>query len=79
MSGGVAFRRVRERETLLRMTRSPALTEPRGNYTVYFRDSDESLRCLSHRAPSESEARDWFTRIGIAVVAIRAQAQLAAV
>ena len=58
------------------MTRSPSVAEARGNYTVYFRDSDESLRCLSHRAPSESEARDWFTRIGIAVVAIRAQARI---
>jgi hypothetical protein len=40
------------------------------SYTVYFRDSEDGLRCLSHRAASESEARDWFTRIGIAVVAI---------
>jgi hypothetical protein len=43
------------------------------SYIVYFRDSDEGLRCLSHRAASESEALDWFTRIGIAVVAIRAE------
>jgi hypothetical protein len=42
-------------------------------YTVYFRDSEECLRCLSHRAASESEARDWFSRIGIAVVAILAE------
>ncbi len=41
------------------------------SYTVYFRDSEEGLRCLSHRAASESEARRWFTRIGITVVAIR--------
>lgn len=39
-------------------------------YTVYFRDSDECLRCLSRRAASKDEARDWFTRMGIAVVAI---------
>jgi hypothetical protein len=43
------------------------------SYTVYFRDSDEGLRCLRHRAASESEALDWFTRIGIPVVAIRAE------
>jgi hypothetical protein len=58
------------------MTRSPAVAEARGNYTVYFRDSEESLRCLSHRAPSESKAREWFTRLGIAVVAIRAEARI---
>ncbi len=58
------------------MTWSPAVAEERGNYTVYFRDSEESLRCLSHRAPSESAAREWFTRLGIAVVAIQAQAAL---
>ena len=60
------------------MTWSPAVAEERGNYTVYFRDSEESLRCLSHRAPSESAAREWFTRLGIAVVAIQAQAGLIA-
>ena len=43
------------------------------SYTVYFRDSEEGLRCLSHRAASESEARHWFTRIGITVVAIRVE------
>ena len=48
------------------------------SYTVYFRDSDEGLRCLSHGAASEPEAREWFTRIGIAVVAIRAEARVAA-
>jgi hypothetical protein len=42
-------------------------------YTVYFRDSEECLHCLSHRAASESEARDWFARIGIDVVAIRVE------
>ena len=60
------------------MTCSPAVAEARGNYTVYFRDSEESLRCLSHRAPSESEARAWFTRLGIPVVAIQAHARLTA-
>jgi hypothetical protein len=44
------------------------------SYTVYFRDSsEECLHSLSHRAASESEALDWFTRLGIAVVAIRVQ------
>jgi hypothetical protein len=42
------------------------------SYTVYFRDSEECLRSLSHHAASEAEALDWFTRFGIAVVAIRA-------
>jgi hypothetical protein len=42
------------------------------SFTVYFRDADECLHSLIHRAASESEALDWFTRIGIAVVAIRA-------
>jgi hypothetical protein len=42
------------------------------SYTVYYRDSEECLHSLSHRAASESAARDWFTRIGITVVAIRA-------
>jgi hypothetical protein len=50
------------------MRHSAAMT-----YTVYFRDSEEGLRSLSHRAASESEALDWFTRIGIIVVAIRAE------
>jgi hypothetical protein len=40
------------------------------SYVVYFRDSEECLRCVRRRAASESEARDWFTRIGITVVAI---------
>jgi hypothetical protein len=43
------------------------------SYTVYFRDSEEYLHSLSHRAASESEALDWFIRIGITVVAIRAE------
>jgi hypothetical protein len=42
------------------------------SYTVYYRDSEESLHSLRHRAESESEARRWFTRIGISVVAISA-------
>ena len=45
------------------------------SYTVFFRDSEECLRCLSHRAASESEAREWFIRFGIAVVAIAAEAE----
>ena len=49
------------------------------SFTVFFRDSEECLRCLSHRAASESEAREWFTRVGIAVVAITAEARLAAI
>jgi hypothetical protein len=60
------------------MALSPTVAEALGNYTVYFRDSDEGLRCLSHGAASEPEAREWFTRIGIAVVAIRAEARVAA-
>jgi hypothetical protein len=40
------------------------------SYIVYFRDSEEGLHSLSHRAASESEALDWFTRVGITVVAI---------
>jgi hypothetical protein len=43
------------------------------SYAVYFRDSEECLHCLSQAAASESEALDWFTRIGITVVAIRAE------
>ena len=43
------------------------------SYTVYFRDSEDGLRCLSHRAASETEALHWFIRIGITVVAIRAE------
>jgi hypothetical protein len=51
----------------------PAIAEAGLSYTVYFRDSEECLRSLSHRAASESEAVDWFTRIGITVVAIQAE------
>ena len=40
-------------------------------YTVYFRDSEEWLRCMSRRAASKAEERDWCTRVGIAVVAIQ--------
>jgi len=40
-------------------------------YTVYFRDSEECRRCMSRRAASKAEARDWCTRMGIAVVAIQ--------
>ena len=43
------------------------------SFTVYFRDSEDGLHSLSHRAASESEALDWFTRMGINVVAIRAE------
>jgi hypothetical protein len=43
------------------------------SFTIYFRDSEECLRSMTHRAASETEALDWFTRIGIAVVAIRAE------
>jgi hypothetical protein len=43
-------------------------------YTVYYRDSEEGLHCLSHGTASESEARDWFTRLGMAVVAMVAAA-----
>lgn len=39
-------------------------------YAVYFRDSEECLRRVSRPAASKVEARDWFTRMGIAVVAI---------
>jgi hypothetical protein len=38
---------------------------------VFFRDSEQFLHSLSHRAASESDALEWFTRIGITVVAIR--------
>jgi hypothetical protein len=55
------------------MTASRPIAEDGMSYTVYFRDAEEGLHCLSHRAASESEALDWFTRIGIAVVAIRAE------
>jgi hypothetical protein len=44
------------------------------SYTVYFRDSEEGLRSLSHIAASASEALDWFARLGIPVVAIHAAA-----
>jgi hypothetical protein len=40
-------------------------------YTVYFRDSEECLRCMSRRAASKAEALDWFMRMGIAVIAIQ--------
>ena len=43
------------------------------SYTVYYRDSEECLHSLSHRAASESDALAWFSRIGITVVAIRAE------
>jgi hypothetical protein len=43
------------------------------SFTVYFRDSEECLHSLIHRAASESEALAWFTRLGITVVAIRAE------
>jgi len=43
------------------------------SFTVYFRDSEDGLHSLRHRAANESEALDWFTRIGITVVAIRAE------
>jgi hypothetical protein len=48
------------------------------SYTVFFRDSEECLRCVSHRAASESEAREWFIRFGIALVAIAAEARVTA-
>jgi hypothetical protein len=51
----------------------PAIAETGMSFTVYFRDSEECLHSLSHRAASESEALDWFTRIGITIVAIRAE------
>jgi len=43
------------------------------SYTVYFRDSEDCLHSLSHRAESEHQALEWFTRMGIGVVAIRAE------
>ena len=43
------------------------------SYTVYYRDSEECLHSLRHRAANESEARAWFTRCGIVVVAIRVE------
>ena len=49
------------------------------SYTVYFRDSEEFLHSRRHRAASESEALDWFSRLGLAVVAIRAEFAGAAV
>jgi hypothetical protein len=48
------------------MRHGPAMT-----YTVYLRDSEECLRCMSRRAASKAEARDWCTRMAIAVVAIQ--------
>jgi hypothetical protein len=62
MSGAALFRAARECGTVRTMS-----------FTVYFRDSEDSLHSLRHRAASESEALDWFTRIGIIVVAIRAE------
>jgi hypothetical protein len=62
MSGAVVFRAARECGTVRTMS-----------FTVYFRDSEEYLHSLSHRAANESEALDWFTRLGITVVAIRAE------
>jgi hypothetical protein len=44
---------------------------PGMSYTVYFRDSEDCLRCVSRLAASKAEARDWFTRMGIAVIAIQ--------
>ena len=44
------------------------------SYTVFFRDSEDCLHSLSRRAASESEALRWFSRLGIVVVAIRADA-----
>jgi hypothetical protein len=43
------------------------------SYIVFFRDSEQFLHSLSRRAASESEVLEWFTRLGIAVVAIRAE------
>jgi hypothetical protein len=51
----------------------PAIAEGGMSYTVYFRDSEECLRSLSRRAACESEALDWFSRLGITIVAIRAE------
>jgi uncharacterized DUF497 family protein len=45
------------------------------SYVVYFRDSEECLRCISRRAATESEAREWFSRMGIVVVAIQVEAR----
>jgi len=44
---------------------------PGMSYTVYFRDSEDCLRCMSRLAASKAEARAWFTRMGIAVIAIQ--------
>jgi hypothetical protein len=49
------------------------------SFTFYYRDSEECLHCLSHRAANESEALDWFSRLGLTVVAIRAEFAGAAV
>ena len=62
MSGAALFRAARECGTVRTMS-----------FTVYFRDSEDGLHSLTHRAASESEALDWFTRMGINVVAIRAE------
>ena len=61
MSGAVVFRPARRCGTVDGMS-----------FTVYFRDADECLHSLVHRAASRSEVLDWFARIGITVVAIRA-------
>jgi hypothetical protein len=45
------------------------------SYAVYFRDSEECLRCIHRRAATESEAREWVTRMGIVVVAIQLEAR----
>jgi len=62
MSGAVVFSAARECGTVRPMS-----------FTVFFRDSEQFLHSLSHRAASESEVLDWFTRMGITVVAIRAE------
>jgi hypothetical protein len=62
--------RERSREVVIRRTQECVGVDV--TYTVYFRDSEDGLRCLSRCAASESEVRAWFTRIGIPVVAIRA-------
>jgi hypothetical protein len=51
----------------------PAIAEAGVSYTVYFRDAEECLHSLSRRATSQAEVLDWFTRLGITVVAIQAE------
>ena len=51
----------------------PAIAEAGVSFTVYFRDAEECLHSLSHRATSQAEVLDWFTRLGITVVAIQAE------